>query len=196
MYTETPVASKDEPFRLLCAETKPLFAVLDAARNVDIVRVLRANGERIVPLLNGRRGDNLGTAAPYLVAIGKRAETLPRLLRGWGRSWGIFAASTAPIDEVRQHFRRMLLVRAEGRTLYFRFYDPRVLRKCVRSCSEAEAISLLGPMESYVLEGERGKSLVRLGSVSEFELAIKRDRMPRLLERCFGLAGPRLVLRG
>jgi hypothetical protein len=197
LWTEVPVASKEEePLRILRAETKPLFAVLDTARNAGIPRMLRESGERYSSLLNGRRADHLGSAAPYLVAIERRAETLPRILRGWGRSWGVFVVSEAPIDELRRHFRRMWLVRAEGRTLYFRYYDPRVLRQCVRACSSGQAASLLGPVESYVLEGEHGRTLLRLGSVSGGPSEARIDRLPRLLERCFGISSPEFVLRG
>jgi len=195
-WSEVPVASKEDPFRILRAESKPLFAVLDAARNAGIPRMLRESGERYSSLLNGRRADHLGSAAPYLVAIDRRDETLPRLLRGWGRSWGIFVVSEKPMEELRRHFRRMWLVRVEGRTLYFRFYDPRVLRKCVRACSPGEAASLLGPADGYVLEGEHGGSLLRLGTGSATVPEVGVDRLPMLVGRCFGLSSPKLVLRG
>jgi len=66
--------------------------------------------------------------APYLIRLQPwHRDTSWLFERGWGQSWGIFLESTASGDELRRHFRRFLLVRSQnGRSLYFRYYDPRL----------------------------------------------------------------------
>jgi hypothetical protein len=51
------------------------------------------------------------------------------LEHGWGKNCGIFATSAADLRQMRRHLRTFLVVHdEEGKPLYFRYYDPRVLR--------------------------------------------------------------------
>lgn len=56
---------------------------------------------------------------------------------------------------MRQHFRRFLLVHGDkGQTLYFRFYDPRILRVFLPGCTPEERIAFFGPISRFVMEAE------------------------------------------
>jgi hypothetical protein len=51
------------------------------------------------------------------------------VVEGWGEALGVLVTSVAPPARLRARLRRLLMVKSESeRTLYFRFYDPRVLR--------------------------------------------------------------------
>lgn len=142
-----------------------LFAVLDAAREPRVPALLAASGEPHQSLYEGAKGDELADVAPYLVQLSKESPLLETLARdGWGRSWGVFIESDQPFKEVRRQLRRFLMVESEdGRELYFRFYDPRVLRVFLDACSPREAVEFLGPVGAYLVESEDGASLLRYG---------------------------------
>lgn len=62
------------------------------------------------------------------------------------------------METLRRHFRRLLHVRSEdGEKLYFRYYDPRVLRLYLPSCTSVELKEVFGPVGRFVLEGPEGQ---------------------------------------
>jgi hypothetical protein len=148
---------------ILRAEGQPLYGVFDAARDEAVLRLLREGKGEHRSLYNGRRGENLAAVAPYLVALPPEGELLDQLIaEGWGKSWGVFLTSALPFDDVRRHLRRFLVVEAEdGATFYFRFYDPRVLRPYLSSCTADEIDHLFGPITALWLEGRSPAELVR-----------------------------------
>ena len=42
----------------------------------------------------------------------------------------------------------------QGKPLYFRYYDPRVLRIYLPTCKESELKTVFGPVNSFYAEGE------------------------------------------
>src|SRR5262249_6287896 len=103
---------------------------------------------------SGALAPELVETAPYLVHLNARATFTPRLFDlAWGESWGVFARSRSGLEDLRRHFRRLLLVRdAHGQSLYFRYYDPRVLRVYLPTCTREELKTFFGPVESFVVE--------------------------------------------
>jgi hypothetical protein len=153
---------------------QPLFAVLDSARDTRILPIVNGAAEQHQSLFEGAKGEKLTTAAPYLVALPTGSKLLNQVIEHWGQSWGVFLTSRAPFSEVRRHFRRFLLVKSgEGRQLYFRFYDPRVLRVYLPSCKPVEAGEFFGPVTSYLAEAEEP------GTLLEFTFADAECRMQR-----------------
>jgi hypothetical protein len=138
------------------------YAILDAARDPRIYARLRTLKTGLVSLYRGQPEEALAPVAPYLISLAENAELRKWILsEGWGNSWGVFMTATAGIDDLRQHFRHFLLVRdADGKRLYFRFYDPRVLRVYLPTCTESELHQLFGPVESYFMESEDGRSVL------------------------------------
>lgn len=130
------------------ASQAPLYAVLDAARTPRILTVLREAVEPHRSLYEGAAGDPLEEVAPYLVGpMTKDSRLLEQLVReGFSRRWGIFCASALPFIEVRRHLRRFLMVEREdtGERVYFRFYDPGVLRVFLSSGSVRQLDALFG----------------------------------------------------
>jgi hypothetical protein len=136
-------------------KAQPLFAVLDAARDEQVLELLRSSGEEFQSLYEGAPAEELETAAPYLVRLPSGSKLLQALAtQGWGRSWGVFLTSPQPFKDVRKHLRRFLKVESEGEEYLFRFYDPRVLRVFLPVCDAQETSQFFGPVERFLMEAK------------------------------------------
>src|SRR6266446_1940309 len=158
--SDSPATSANPHERLLAllrGEFQPLFALLDAAREPMILKLLLESKEEYQSLYQGAHGEKLVHFAPYLVRLPQQSPLLEKLVRdGWGKSWGIFLACDKPLQAVRSHFRHFLIVKTEaGKDLYFRFYDPRVLRVFLPTCTPEEIKQFFGPIKHYLVEDEK-----------------------------------------
>jgi hypothetical protein len=149
--------------RILRSESEPLYALLDAARSPMVLALLRDCKERHQSLYEGVQGELLAQFAPFLVQLPPASPFLDTLVReGWGKSWGVYLTCSGPFEEVRKHFRRFLLVKTEeGKELYFRFYDPRVLRVYLPTCTPQEIREFFGPLICYLAEDKDPNTLLR-----------------------------------
>jgi len=140
-----------------------LFVLLDAARSERILEILTQSGERFQSLYEGEKGRELALVAPYLLELPDESSLFSQLVEeGWGQSWGIFIRADCAFDELRKHFRHFLLVKLEdGPDVYFRFYDPRVLRTYLPTCTIGETKQFFGPVFSYLMEAEDAGTLLR-----------------------------------
>jgi hypothetical protein len=131
-------------------------AVLDGARDARIFRAVDASPADKSCLYAGRLPFVIQEVAPYLVVL-EREDKLTHFLldEGWGQSWGIYLRTEAPLQTVRRHFRTLLKVKDyTGRNLFFRWYDPRVLRVFLPTCLPDELRAMFGPVENFYMEGE------------------------------------------
>jgi hypothetical protein len=142
---------------------EPLFAILDAARDPLVLALLIQSDDLYQSLYEGPKGDTLAAAAPYLVQLPSDSPLLETLIEmGWGESWGVYLTCEGPFKDVRKHFRRFLMVEIdEGKKVYFRFYDPRVLRVFLPTCLPDEARQFFGPMDSFYMEDVKPKNVLR-----------------------------------
>jgi len=153
---------QDLALEALRAEGEPLFAVLDSARDRRVLMLLEQAEEEHKSLYEGSEGEQLAAVAPYLVRLSRDSALLEPLVRGgWGRSWGVFLTSPLPFTETRRHLRKFLKVQDEKtrKRMYFRFYDPRVLRVFLPSCSPGQRMEFGGPLDTFLLEGDTGELL-------------------------------------
>ncbi|MDC3988658.1 DUF4123 domain-containing protein [Polyangium jinanense] len=156
-------ACKAQAFSVLRTEKTPLFALLDAARDKRIRELLRESVDESRSLYEGAQGDALADVAPYLVRLSPESALMGKLLdEGWGQSWGVYLTSSRPFVDVRRHLRRLTMVEAEGevKRLYFRFQDPRVLRRFLAMSNLRQRGELFGSiLEAFLMEGEQGEVL-------------------------------------
>ena len=67
----------------------------------------------------------------------------------------------AELRALRGHFRDLLQVQDEqGRNLWFRFYDPRVLRVYLPTCNVEEKRMMFGPILLYLVEDEHSTTFL------------------------------------
>ena len=137
-----------------------VWAVLDGARDPRIHKALFESRLEFRCLFAGPLERELELAAPQLVELlpGHRL-TLRLLDEGFRESWGILLRIADPAN-LRHHLRTLLRVQDEdGRKLLFRYYDPRVLRVYLPTCTPDELRQIFGPVDSLLCEGEGGELL-------------------------------------
>jgi hypothetical protein len=156
-----------------------VYAILDGAAVPDLLNELYRMDPAYECLYRGELEPDLAWVAPYLVHLEPDAPFTRFVLeQGWGGSWGIFATSNARFDEVRRHFRRFLMVHtSEGKPLYFRYYDPRVLREFLPIADAEQIKTMFDLLKAYFAEGPEGAVLLRFeaqdGAVGMRELDLK-----------------------
>jgi Domain of unknown function (DUF4123) len=151
---------------ILRSQPQRLFALLDSARTDRVLNLLRNSAERCESLYQGKLAEDTADYAPYLVQLQDNSSLLASLVsEGWGRAWGVYLTCQQSFEELRKHFRHFLLVQTEdGQELYFRFYDPRVLRVFLPTCTPEETTQFFGPIASYLLESDDAQALLRFCS--------------------------------
>ena len=81
---------------------------------------------------------------------------------GWGKSWAVYLSSPSDLQEVRRHLRHFLQVKLpSGEQVYFRFYDPRVMRVFLPTCTPEDTTQFFGPIQNYLVEDESPEQLLR-----------------------------------
>lgn len=169
---QAPVASpeaatlEERLLALLRDKFQPLYAILDAAREPSVLKVIVESKAEYQSLFEGPEGAQLAHFAPYLISLPPASPLLETLVReGWGKSWGIFLACPLPISQARAHFRALLTTKLpDDRQVYFRYYDPRVLRLFLPTCLPEEINLFFGPVKYYLMEDEKAENLLRFSN--------------------------------
>lgn len=109
-------------------------------------------------LYKGEKMKKLASVAPYLFDLKQGTGFLQWMIEnGWGNSWGILFSANTEMEACERHFRKFLLVADEqGQELYFRFYDPRVLRIFLPTCDKKQLIEFFGPVDYFIVENNTG----------------------------------------
>lgn len=149
--------------RSLADAHQQLYAVLDGASIPNLLALLSEPKVPHICLLPGELDSELAQAAPYLAQLQAQSPFTDLFLtRGLGNHWGILATAGADFRTMRMHFRKFLSVWGpDARPLYFRYYDPRVLRLYLPTCNGDELRTLFGPVIAYYAEGENADTLLR-----------------------------------
>lgn len=132
------------------------YLLLDAARMGRAMLTAKEMNPEHGCLYKGRSEEALADFAPYLFSFEEGSEFSKWYFEnGWGNSWGLLLESPETAEVVYKHFRRFLLVKTEeGQELYFRFYDPRVLRIFLPTCDTEQLQDFFGPVSTYLMEAE------------------------------------------
>ena len=144
-------------------EAASTACLLDAARVEGLLAILRSLGVEPRPLYTGPSAGQLAAVAPYLVPCSAGSPFNQWFFQtGWGRGLGVAVVSPASMEELYSHFRQFLLVLDEaGKRLYFRFYDPRVLRIFLPTCDADQLRSFFGPVSAFLVEDEEPRRALR-----------------------------------
>lgn len=133
------------------------YLLLDSARMDDAIEQAKelVGEKEYICLYKGLAEERLSAVAPYLFyyydsKFGEWYQT-----EGWGNSWGLLVSTDLGLGDLARHFRRFLMVKTEeGKQLYFRFYDPRVLRIFLPTCDREQLIEFFGPIHFFFMEDE------------------------------------------
>lgn len=138
-----------------------LWAVIDACEEPAVPTKMYELGEnRAVCLYRGEAEVEHADIAPFLAHVD---EFLLQWIgeNFWAKPWGIFAICSGEIDKLRTHFRKFLTVKdPDGEKMYFRYYDPRILKAFLPACNEKELHQLFGPLEAYVVTATESQQLI------------------------------------
>lgn len=136
-----------------------LYAVIDAARSPIVFPLLQQCAEPHVALftLDGMPED-LKAYAPYVAKLGPKSVLLQQLvLQGWADHWCVFLSTPLEFEAVRIHLKKFLMVKLDdNREVFFRFYDPRVLRVFLPACTRDEADRFFGGIETFYCADAEG----------------------------------------
>ncbi len=159
-----PGAVADKLLQLYREDGGRLFGLLDSAREETILAAL-VDGVDCESLYRGTKNEKHFGKAPFLVHFAPGCKLFYQLVsRGWGDSWGVVFASREPFGNLLEHFQRFVLARRQfgedQDVFFFRFYDPRVLRAYLPTCTESEIGLLFGPVRRFYVESEGGDAVL------------------------------------
>lgn len=143
------------------------YAVVDGASMPGLLQKLANYPADHCCLLRGELPQELADAAPYLIKLELYDHITEWLLNVWDHHAGIFAVVDAQMsfDAVRRHFRRFLVISGPGNArLYFRYYDPRILRVCLPTCNVAQTEFIFGPVDLYITAGNEPRTIAKFWS--------------------------------
>ncbi len=132
------------------------YILLDAARMSDEIDKALEFNKSGQSLYTGKSEKMLASFSPYLFGFEKESAFAKwNAENGWGNSWGVYILCFNDFEILHKHFRKFILVKTEeGEELYFRFYDPRVLRIFLPTCDEDQLKEFFGPVKAYLMEDE------------------------------------------
>lgn len=132
-----------------------LYAVVDGAQNLDLAFAAKRAGYDPISLFVGERAAQLGQVAPYFFPVPRGAPYFEEWTAALGSHAGVLVDSPADPRVLFTHLRSVFVVQDEtGQEYFFRYYDPRVLRKYLPTCTEAELVEFFGPARAWICEDE------------------------------------------
>jgi len=158
-----PILAQAVRQQLFTVPETTVYAILDGASVPELPQNLARFSVAAECLFRGELGPDMAQVAPYLaVAPPNHPFTEWLLQEGWGQHWGVFVISQANLRTLRMHLRTFLKVYGPDlKPLYFRYYDPRVLRVYLPTCNDQEARTIFGPVLRYIMEGEDSATLLK-----------------------------------
>lgn len=163
-------APRDVARMALLGEPGALYAIVDLARDPELVELLGASGEAYCALDETREPDDLGETAPTVVRLTPGAESLAALLEDtWGLGSTVYFTSDEPFPAA---YRRVLLrAGVDPARAAPRFWEPASLRALL----DAGDASLFEAVRAWLVETTDG------GALARYRLAdgrVARDELP------------------
>jgi hypothetical protein len=141
----------------------------------------------------------LEPVAPYLVPLDHDDQKTRKFLsNAWGNNWGIFIGCDTSQERLRRHLRSFVSVRdPHGNRLLFRYYDPRILRTYLPTCTKDELAYVFGPIECFWTESENPNHLLQLnldkGMLVQRTISLRAENPPADRQRPLGHGGAEVI---
>jgi hypothetical protein len=129
-----------------------VYAVVDGAQCVELAYEAKIDyGKELRSLFQPQVETALWDVAPYLVPIDPGTDYIERCLGRRAKHACVLLLSAATEEILHEHLRRIFVVKDEsGQEFFFRFYDPRVLRTFLPTCSREQLLEFFGPVEEFL----------------------------------------------
>jgi hypothetical protein len=159
------------------------YIILDGARLEESIEEAKMINSNYDSLYQGDSKENLSAVAPYVFILANDLSFENWYLKnGWGNDCGIVFESAYKSVEIKNHLRKFLIVKTEdNQELYFRFYDPRVLKIFLPTCDKSQILEFFGPIESFICEGDTKEEAIRFWQENG---ELKQEVLP--VEKIFG----------
>jgi hypothetical protein len=153
-----------------------LYCVLDGASVPELPKRLYESQVPNFCLFSGDLEPDMIYVAPYVALLSPGNPFTDRVFsQSWGKHWGIFVQSRHSLNAMHRHFRALVNVYDENaNAMIFRYYDPRVIRDFLPTCTPEELETFFGKAESFFAESADGQNLLK------FELANKKLKQTEL----------------
>ena len=163
--------------RLWGNDERAAYAILDGASVPTLLDKLYDDAApEFACLFAGELEPDMAEVAPYIARLEPDSDFADWVMSGWGEHWGIYVVVPAELDlaTVRRHLRKLNMVYGpDNQPLYFRWYDPRVMRMVLPTCDAGQLQEMFGPVLRFVVEGETPEQGVSF-SLAEGELVQER----------------------
>ena len=142
-------------------ENSTLYGFIDAARDLELYQIvhyiLSLDADT---LFQGENAEFTNHVAPHLFPIPPDSEFFDHWSPRRGTSPGILLISSVESEELLDHLRQIFHVTDENDEEYlFRYYDPRVLRPYLPTCSHEQLREFFGPIQAILVESENPDEL-------------------------------------
>jgi hypothetical protein len=142
------------------------YMIIDGASVAALIDHLYDDEPDFSCLLKGMLEPDMQEVAPYIVQL-RDGEPFTEwvLASALGRHWGIVLCTSLDLRTLDRRYRKLLRVRGpDGEPLFFRFYDPRVLRTFLPTCEEDDLDIWFDGVRHYYAEAPEEGALLRFTS--------------------------------
>jgi hypothetical protein len=142
------------------------YMVVDGASTRALIDHLYDDQAEFACLISGALEPDMQEVAPYLVVLRDGERFAEWILKfALGEHWGIVLRSWLPTADLTRRYSNLLRVRGpDGEPLFFRFYDPRVLRTYLPTCVDDEVLAWFDGVDHYLVEAETPGLLLRFSA--------------------------------
>jgi hypothetical protein len=167
---------------LFANESIAAYAIVDGASCPRLRFKLHEMKADYRCLWSGQLEPDIEEVAPYLIALEQDHDFTKWIIKeGFGNHWNIFMLSELGIEAFRKTVRKLQLVRSpDGRSMLFRFYDPRVMEMILPTCGTEQLLTMFDNVSCALYESDDATSLVAArieGSANDAKLIVKGNHL-------------------
>ncbi|MDB4932906.1 MAG: hypothetical protein JWM10_5390 [Myxococcaceae bacterium] len=152
----------------LHSEEGNYFAVIDCARDPDLLALVNRVDEEFCAFDETREPDDLGETAPFLLSLTPATHGLADVFEEtWGRGHAIFLVSPRPFIEVYQHLISLVTWDEQGKLGSARFWEPLKLGEHLARMAPEETAEFFGPLACILAETADARVMARYARTPE-----------------------------
>lgn len=163
----------------LTAEELPLYAIVDVAKNPELLELINESGEQFCAFDETQDPDDLGPTAPFLLKLTPSTQSFAALIdMVWGNGQAIFLASRAEFMDLYAHLVAQVDWSDDGSLAHPGWWEPRELADLLGQTRGEHLAEFYGPIDAILAEGADRRAMKRYTragdevAVEEISLAV------------------------